>query len=67
MVFSDGFSIFSFFPAVAITTVANLFPRVEEHGTTFWSENDKEILNIYLGFGFEFGPQTIRDLAIVSP
>ena len=42
MVFSGGFSIFSFFPAVAITTVANLFPRVEEHGTTFWSENDKE-------------------------
>jgi hypothetical protein len=42
MVFSGGFSIFSFFPAVAITTVANLFPRVEEHGTTFWSENNKE-------------------------
>ena len=27
----------------------------------------KEIPNVYLGLGFEFGPQRIRDLAIVCP
>ena len=44
------------------------FPTIYNH--PFWYNTLSlytQIPNIYLGLGFEFGPQSIRDLAIVCP
>ena len=44
VILSGGLSVLPLLPAVAVTTVADLLPRVQEHGATLGSGTGDEIV-----------------------